>query len=99
MPTRDEVFQALNTERDYQDAKGAANGGAPHKHELESYVIYMEDYLAELRNQLSRIWVSDGKPPTVALDTLRKVTALGVAAMEEHGAPQRSERQQQGLLR
>lgn len=99
MPTRADVYRSIDTERDYQDAKGRANGGTPHKHELESYVIYMEDYLAELRNQLSRIWVLDGKPPAVALDTLRKVTALGVAAMEQHGAPQRSERQQQGLRR
>lgn len=89
MTPRSEVYAALDSEREYQDAKGVANGGEPHRHELESFVLYMEDYMHQLRNQLSRIWCSDGKPPREALDTLRKVTALGVAAMEQHGAPRR----------
>lgn len=83
------MFVALNTERAYQDAKGIANGGEPHRHELESFVLYMDDYMTQLKNQLSRIWCADGKPPAEALETLRKVTALGVAAMEQHGAPLR----------
>lgn len=86
MPSRIEVYDALDSERDYQDAKGEAVDGKPHVHELEAYVIYMDDYLTELKHQLSRIWVPGGLPPTEALNTLRKVTALGVAAMEEHGA-------------
>lgn len=89
MASREEVYAALDSERAYQDTKGVENGGAPHRHELESYVLYMDDYLRMLKTQLSRIWVSDGKPPLEALNTLRKVTALGVAAMEEHGAPRR----------
>jgi hypothetical protein len=89
MTPRSEVYAALDGERSYQDAKGVANGGAPHQHELESFVIYMENYLHELKHDLSRIWCPDGKPPLKALHTLRKVTALGVAAMEQHGAPRR----------
>lgn len=83
---RYEVYEALDSERAYQDAKGVANGGEPHRHELESFVLYLDDYLTELKHQLSRVWCSDGMPPTEALHTLRKVTALGVAAMEQHGA-------------
>lgn len=89
MPTREQVYAAIDSERDYQDAKGVAHGGAAHTHELESYALYMDDYLREFKTQLSRTWVADGKPPIEALNTLRKVTALGVAAMEEHGAPRR----------
>lgn len=86
MPIRQDVYFALDTERDYQDSKGVASGGEPHRHELESFVLYMDDYMTQLKNQLSRIWVADGLPPMEALHTLRKVTALGVAAMEQHGA-------------
>jgi hypothetical protein len=89
--TREEVYSAIDSERNYQDRKGVANGGEPHRHELESYVLYMDDYMTELKAQLSRIWTSDGQPPTAALNTLRKVVALGVAAMEQHGALHRPE--------
>lgn len=87
---REDVYRAIDSERDYQDSKDIANGGELRRHELESFVLYMDDYMAELKHQLSRIWCSDGKPPIEALNTLRKVTALGVAAMEQHGAPQRA---------
>lgn len=86
MASRTRVYRVLDGERAYQDAKGVAYGGEPHKHELESYVLYMENYLLELKNVLSRVWMPPGKANTQALDILRKVTALGVAAMEEHGA-------------
>ena len=86
MSNRTQVYRVLDGERAYQDAKGIANGGEPHRHELESYVLYMDDYMTELKHTLSRVWVSNGRAPEQALDTLRKVTALGVAAMEQHGA-------------
>jgi hypothetical protein len=80
------VYSALDSERAYQDAKGVEASGVPHQHELEAFALYMDDYMAEFKNQLSRIWTSDGRAPTEALHTLRKITALGVAAMEQHGA-------------
>ena len=89
MATREEVYQAIDSERDYQKSKGDETDGHEHLHELESFVLYMDDYLTELKHQLSRIWVPTGELPTEALNTLRKVTTLGVAAMEQHGAPQR----------
>lgn len=89
MQYRERVYRALDGERAYQDAKGIAAGGEPHRHELESYVLYMDDYMTELKHTLSRTWVDDGQAPVQALHILRKVTALGVAAMEEHGAPVR----------
>jgi hypothetical protein len=84
--SRESVYHAIDTERAYQDSKGVASSGAPHQHELEAFALYMDDYMTEFKHQLSRIWTSDGKPPAEALATLRKITALGVAAMEQHGA-------------
>jgi len=89
MATRNEVYAAIDSEREYQDRKGVHASKAPHEHGIESFIVYMEDYLAEARKQASRIWTEDGRAAPVVLDTIRKVTALGVACMEQHGAPSR----------
>jgi hypothetical protein len=83
-----EVFAAVLSEVSYQDAQVALNHGdpAPRK-SMEEFVLYMEDYLHELRSQLSRTW-----GPTAydkARHTMRKVITLGVRALETHGAPHR----------
>ena len=91
MPSREEVYSALDSERDYQQSRAAeAHPEHPeeHIHSVNDYVVYMDDYMNELKHQLSRIWVPEGQIPE-ALNTLRKITALGVAAMEQNGAPLR----------
>lgn len=90
MTTRQEVYAALDTELDYQLAMSIDAHGDPAEEngkKLEQFAYYMEDYLRELKTQLSRTW-----GPTAyeaALHTTRKITALGVAAMVLHGAPKR----------
>ena len=86
--TRQEVYAALDSERDYQESLVDANHGdpAPRK-SIEEFIVYMDDYMRELKTQVSRTW-----GPTAydqARHTLRKVTALGVAAMEANGAVKR----------
>lgn len=85
--TRTEVYGALDGERDYQDA-GAGNArrhaGMPPMTPGE-FILCMEHCLAEAR----RVWYSpDGGQ--ACLEHLRKVSALGVQAMELHGCPHRS---------
>jgi hypothetical protein len=80
--TREQVFQALDSERAYQNAKGAANHG-------KQYLYYMEYYLRLLNTQITTFWGPTANEDSGALESLRKLTALGVAAMEEHGAPMR----------
>lgn len=85
--TRQEVYAALDTELDYQLAMSVKAHGDPAeegKKKLEQFVLYMDDYMRELKTQLSRTWGPDSyaKP----LETLRKVTALGISAMVVHGA-------------
>lgn len=89
--TREAVFHAINGERAYQEAMAAAAHGDPtndRTKSLEEFVLYIEDYVHEARTHLSRTWGPDAydKP----LNTLRKVAALAVAAMETWGAPQRT---------
>lgn len=89
MTSRAEVFDAINSERAYQRSR-AIQSGKPDEapHSIEEFALYMEDYLREAITQLARTWTPTGQVPA-ALDTIRKVTALGVACMEQHGAPRR----------
>lgn len=85
MPTRDQVYEAINTERAYQKVKW----GDRH-HEVAAFVLFMEFYL--LGSRLLESTREDGNiggPGECSLDFVRKVTALGVACMEQHGAPRR----------
>lgn len=86
--SRTEVYAALDSERDYQDSLVAANHGdpAPRK-SIEEFAVYIDDYLRELKTQISRTWGPGAYAQ--ALHTLRKITALGVAAMEVNGAVKR----------
>lgn len=82
--TRAEVYDAIDSEREYQERRW---GG--HRHEAESYCLFMEDYLQQARHQASRTDFTIDSELRAYLDTIRKVVTLGVACMEEHGAPQR----------
>ena len=86
MPTtRAAVYAAINGERRYQgkwqksDSKG--------EHSFSEWFAYMEDYIDEAQHILAREMEQDAYPKVTHI--MRKVTAMGVAAMEQLGAPQR----------
>ena len=79
--TREEVYKALDSERGYQ-AKWGDNDHSP-----EEFFMYMEDYINEAKHILSREANEIGRPRS--MDIMRKVTALGVAAIEQHGCTRR----------
>jgi hypothetical protein len=100
MATRDEVYAAINSERDYQintwGPKAKADGkpiftsaaGNEPARDAENYILYMEHYLQEARRLASTCaGGSDGFQS--ALDFVRKVAGLAVCCMEQHGAPPR----------
>lgn len=82
MTTREEVYAVVDGERDYQDSL-AATSETDGYHTVSEFILYMEDYIAEARNVASRTWGPDAT--TKSLDIIRKVTALGVACMEQNG--------------
>jgi hypothetical protein len=82
MASRAEVYAAIDSERDYQERRW---GDAGCNHEIAAWITYMRSYLDEAANLASR-----NSPETIALDCIRKVTAMGVRCMEEHGAPKRT---------
>ena len=87
MTSRADVYRAIDSERDYQEMRVRRDQGNPF-HSTEEFLLYMEDYLVEARKVASRTWGPEAKP--AILEVIRKVTALGVACMEHHGAPQRA---------
>jgi hypothetical protein len=88
MTTREEVYRAIDGERDYQEfrwnEKTTSSGG---QHTVAEFVLYMEHYLDEARRQLST--QKSPRAEADGLEFVRKVTALGVVCMEQNGAPQR----------
>jgi len=86
LTTREEVYQALDSERDYQDRRWGPEQSSG-KHSVAEFLLYMQDYLTQAINQSSRN--ADPLATTLALDTVRKITAMGVACMEQNGVVDR----------
>jgi hypothetical protein len=95
MTSREEVYEAINSERNYQDKRwgpylSARRDPLPEHgmpggwRSLDEFVLYMQGYMNELVFAASHYADKDQ-----ALDIVRKVTALGVRCMEQHGAPRR----------
>ena len=88
MASRNEVYAAIDSERAYQESRWnpstTTSGG---NHSLSEWAAYMEDYLGEMKHLLARNARQTIYPE--ALNIMRKVTAMGVKSMEQHGAPRR----------
>jgi hypothetical protein len=80
---RMEAFHAINTERDYQDYRWGEKD-ALNPPSVATFLAYIQNYVTEGIHQVTK---QDNDAH--ALDTIRKIAALGVACMEYHGAPVR----------
>lgn len=78
MATRQEVYSVINDERVFQDRKWGTV--LQHPHEVGSWLTIMR----QLLNDAERAYMSN-RGDFGALDELRKVVAVGVACMEQHG--------------
>ena len=86
--TRAEVYAALDSERNYQDSRwNSSTTESEGIHSLSEWSVYMQDYLHEMQHVLSREATQTATPK--ALHIIRKITGMGVAAMEQLGAPKR----------
>ncbi len=78
MATRQEVFSVITDERVFQDRKWGTV--EDHPHEVGSWLTI----LRQLLNDAERAYMSQ-RGDIGALDEVRKVVAVGVACMEQHG--------------
>jgi hypothetical protein len=73
---RTDVYKLIDGERAYQEVRWG-----PRLHSPEQWITYMEDYLTEAKHILSRELSLTADPK--AMEIIRKVTAMGVCAMEQ----------------
>jgi len=80
---REDVYKLIDGEREYQNERWKEDKmpSGTHVHTPEEWIVYMEDYLDEAKHILSRNEAPECYKP--AMEIIRKVTAMGVAAMEQ----------------
>lgn len=88
--TREQVYQAIDGERDYQTRVWRENAGleptAPVRTVAEE-LLMLEDYVARAR----KAWTDAPRATEIHIttDILRKCAGICVRALENHGAPSR----------
>ena len=80
---RENVYEAIDSERYYQDRKWGTV--EQHPHEVGGWLTLMRKLLTDAE----AAWAGSNGDYK-ALDELRKVLAVGVACAEQHGMPGRS---------
>jgi len=80
---REDVYELIDGERDYQEkkwnqhsTKTAGDHARP-----EEWLVYMQDYLTEAIHLATR--TAEPKSSRLVMDNIRKITAMGVSAMEQ----------------
>ena len=88
MPDRKDVYELIDGEREYQEALWGEtlSGNRPGDGErsIDEFSLYLVGYADDLLKSASHFSSSHEK-----LSIIRKLAALAVACMEQHGAPQR----------
>jgi hypothetical protein len=85
---RQEVYKVIDGEREYQDTRwkvDVANGRELHS--PVEFLAFIQDYVNQGFHEVCRN--QDPLSQELVLITMRKITALGVACLEQHGAPER----------
>jgi hypothetical protein len=89
---REDVYAAIDTERDFQDRKWGTI--EQHPHEVAGYILLMQ----KLLNDATNAW-STSSSDYPALVEIRKALAVGVACCEQHGTVCRSKHQEMERMR
>lgn len=80
---RADAYAAVDSERDYQDARWGDVLS------IGEQILLAEEYITIARNE----WAQEKHPELIALSVMRKVAGIAVHCMEDHGSPQRSQRE------
>lgn len=92
MTNRTEVYTAIDTERAYQNKRwnrtDSDRNAGHNPHSVAEWLTYMRYYIDK---GLEAVTITnDPEAETAGLEFARKVAALGVVCMEQHGAPLRA---------
>ena len=85
--TREEVYDAVDSERSYQQTMWDGYNGEPDNPlEVGEFLTLLEEYVAQAR----ATWCKERtKEAPDSLNAVRKVAGIAVNCMEQHGAPHR----------
>ncbi len=87
--SRPEVYILIDGERAYQDSRWnvdtTPSGG---HHSLAEWLVYIEDYVNEAKHIAARESDETANPKVSGI--MRKIAAMAICAMEQHGAPPRA---------
>ena len=92
MTDRNEVYAAIDSERDYQDdlksdrTSNPTDGTRSIDHTVGDFVTMMQHY----QTQLVEAWTTNPGDQE-ALNVMRKIGGIATNCMEQHGAPIRSQ--------
>jgi hypothetical protein len=87
MATRDQVYAAIDSEREHQDALARKIDANPLLDESQFQAVFA---IHALLHRMQETWRETvGCPP---LDYMRQIAAIAVRTMERHGAPMRDPR-------
>lgn len=81
--TRKEVYNAIDSERDYQESLGADRTDGS-EHTVGDFALMMQHY----QHKLVDAWVLNAGDDE-ALEIMRKIAGISVQCMEKYGAPHR----------
>ena len=83
--TREQVYKAVDSERDFQDFhwQNPDGSGTPNPLTVGENLLLIEEYAARARSE----WSKEGRPEMRTLNMIRKIAGIAVRCLEEHGAP------------
>ena len=84
--TRKEVYKAVDSEREFQDSFVLPERQYYQTHTLGEFILMLNQYAAQAQEKWTHH--KDTEVPE-SLHEVRKVAALAVRCMEQHGAPKR----------
>lgn len=85
MPTREKVYEAINTERYYQD--NVWPRGEEPEFSTGEEILLIEEYVLRAREA----WTGEKQgEESETLNAIRKIAGIAVRCMEKHGVQQRT---------
>lgn len=80
---RADAYAAVDSERDYQDARWGDTLS------IGEQILLAEEYISIARGE----WAQEKPPEARALNVMRKIAGIAVHCLEDHGSPQRPQRE------
>jgi hypothetical protein len=74
-----DTLRAIDSETDYHQVRWGTNHDSTKS--VGDFLLYIEDYVSKTRRM-----ITTDAPISEIMEEFRKITALGVAAMNRHGA-------------